>query len=137
MAARPDGLSQMAFAGTWRTEEERVFALADEAGRGEVVDERPIHLLVEIEIKPVERAIPIAEAGLFVAAFKEPVLPPLQLVTDERGHEVEGRELLRLRVTQPGFEDVGHPREPEFAEGVIEFDEIHGRSPVLRSMRSR
>ena len=67
----------MALAGAGRAEEERVFALADEAGRSQLVDERPIHLLVEIQIKPVERVIRITEASLFMAPGKEPVLPPL------------------------------------------------------------
>ena len=29
------------------------------------------------------------------------------------------------------------PGEPEFAECLVEFDEIYDGSPVLRSMRSR
>ena len=49
-----DRLREMAFAGAGRAEEERVFALADEAGRRQLVDQRAIHLLVEIKIKPVE-----------------------------------------------------------------------------------
>jgi hypothetical protein len=40
----------MAFAGTGRAKKHRVLALGDEARRDELVDERPIHLLVEIEI---------------------------------------------------------------------------------------
>ncbi len=36
-----------------------------------------------------------------------------------------GVELLRLRLAQAGFEDVGHAGEAEFAERAIEFDEIH------------
>lgn len=118
-------------------EKERVFALADEAGRRQFVDERPIHLLVEIKIEPVERAVGVAKARLFMAPFKEPVLPALQFVTDEGGDEVERGELLGLRLTQPRFEDRRHAGEAKFSERVIEFDEIHGRSPVLRSMRSR
>ena len=101
------------------------------------MDERAIHLFVEIEIKPVERAVGVAEAGLLVPPVKEPVLPSLQLVTDEDRHEVERREPLRLRVTQPGLKDVGHLREAEFSKGEIEFDERHVGSPVLRSIRSR
>ena len=36
-----------------------------------------------------------------------------------------GRELLGLGLAEPGFEDVGHAGEAEFAERAIEFDEIH------------
>ena len=85
----------------------------------------------------VERAIGIAEARLFMAPVEQPILAPLQFVTDERGDEVQGHEFLRLGLAQPGVEDVGHAREAECAERVVEFDQIHGRSPVLRSMRSR
>jgi hypothetical protein len=72
-----------------------------------------------------------------MSPFKEPVLPTLQFVTDEGGDEVEWGEFLGLRLAQPRFEDRRHTGEAEFPERVIEFDEIHGRSPVLRSMRSR
>ena len=58
-----DRLREMALAGARRAEEERVFALADEAGGGELVEQRAIHLLVEVEIEAVERAIGIAEAA--------------------------------------------------------------------------
>ena len=36
-----------------------------------------------------------------------------------------GVEPLGLRLAEAGFEDGGHAGEPELAEGVIEFDEIH------------
>ena len=104
---------------------------------GEVVDQGAIHLLVEIEIKAIERAIGIAEAGLFVPPLEQPILSAQELVGDQRRHEIDRREAIGLRLTQAGFEDRGHAGEAEFAERVIEFDQIHGRSPVLRSMRSR
>ena len=37
---------------------------------------------------------------------------------------------LGLRLAQARLEDVGHAGEPELAERVIEFDEIHVGSPV-------
>lgn len=132
-----DRLGEMALAGAGWAKEKGIFALADEARGGEVVNERAIHLFVEIEIKPIERAVRVAEALLLVAAVKEPVLSPLRLVAHERGDEVDRRQLLRLRVAQPGLEDIGHPREAEFSQREIEFDERHVGSPVSRSMRSR
>ena len=72
-----------------------------------------------------------------MAALEQPVLAALQLVGDERGDEVERRQLLGLGLAQAGFEDVGHAGEAELAERAIEFDEVHVGSPVLRSMRSR
>jgi len=55
----PDGLGEMALAR--RSEEQDVVALCDEADRGELVDEGAIHLLVEVEVEAVERAIGVAE----------------------------------------------------------------------------
>ena len=45
-----------------------VFPLPDETASGELVDRRAIHLLVEIEIEGVERAIGIAETRPLVPA---------------------------------------------------------------------
>ena len=132
-----DGLREVALAGAGWAEKERILPLGDEARGGELVDERAIHLLVEIEIKIVERAIGIAKARQLVPALEQPVLSAVQFVGHERGHEVDGRHLLGLGLAQAGFEDGGHAREPQLPEGPIEFDEIHSESPVLRSMRSR
>ncbi len=132
-----EGLRQMALPGAGRAEEERVFALLDEAAGGQLVDERPIHLLVEIEVEAVERAIGIAEARLLGAPLEQPVLPAQELVTDERGDEVERGQAFRLRLAESGLQHAGHAREAELTERAIEFDKCHGVSPVVRSMRSR
>ena len=84
-----DGLRQMAFPRPWWPEKERIFALRDKATGGQVVDERAIHLLVEIKVKAIERAIGIAEAGLFVPALEEPVLSTQELVGHQRRHEID------------------------------------------------
>jgi hypothetical protein len=41
----------MAFASAGRAEEEHVLSLADEARGGELVNERTIHLLVEVKVE--------------------------------------------------------------------------------------
>lgn len=105
--------------------------------RAEIVDQRAVHLLIEIEIKGVERAVGIAKARLLKPPGDQPILPTQELVTDQGGDEIDRRLLLRLRLKQADLQDIGHAREPEFAERVIEFDEIHVGSPVWRSMRSR
>ena len=124
-----DRLGEMALAGAGRAEEEHVLALGDEARGGELVDERAIHLLVEIEVEGVERAVGVAEARQLVAALEQPVLSALEFVGDERGDEIDGRHLFGLRLAQAGFEDGGHAGEPQLPEGAIEFDEIHCGSP--------
>ena len=118
-------------------EQERVLALGDEAGGGELEDEGAVDLLVEGEVEAVERAVGVAEAGLLVAPGEQAVLAALELVGDERGDEVERRHLLDLSLLQARFEQVGHSGEAQLAQRLVEFDEIHDGSPVLRSMRSR
>ena len=49
-----DGLRQVALPRPWWPEKERVLALRDEAAGGQLVDQRAVHLLVEIEIEGVE-----------------------------------------------------------------------------------
>jgi hypothetical protein len=87
----PDRLRQMALAGAWRSEEEDVLTLGDEARGGELVDERAIHLAVEIKVKGIERALGIAKSGELVTAFEQAVLAPAEFVGDERGHEIDRR----------------------------------------------
>src|SRR5687767_7622196 len=127
----------MALAGPGWTEQEHVLALRDEAGGGELVDERAIHLLIEIKVKRVERALRVAKARELVAPLEQTVLPPAEFVRDEGGDEIDRRHLFSLRLSQPRLQDCRHPGETELAERTIEFDEIHDGSPVVRSMRSR
>ena len=132
-----DGLGNVALARTGRAEKQSVFALGDEAGGGELEDEGAVDFLVEGEVEAVEGAVGVAESGLLVAPGEEAVLTALELVGDERGDEVDGGHLLDLGLLQARVEDIGHAGEAQLAEGLVEFDEIHEESPVLRSMRSR
>ena len=63
------------------------------------MDDGAVHLLVEIEIEGIERAIRIAETRLLVPALEEPVLPTEQLVGHEHRHEIDRCKLFRLGVT--------------------------------------
>ena len=64
-----DGLGQMTFPGPGWAQKERVFPLRDEAAGCQLVDQRAVHLLVEIEIEGIERASGIAKARQFVATL--------------------------------------------------------------------
>ena len=121
-----DRLREMTLAGAGRAEEEDVLALQDEAAGGQVVDQRAVHLLVEIEIEGVERAI--GDRGSAPAGCRRAMSRSCrrtQFVADERGDEIDGRLLLGLRLAEARVEACGHAGEPELAERVIEFDEIH------------
>ena len=120
-----DRLGEMALAGAGRAEEERVFALRDEAAGGELEDEGPVELLVEVEIEGVEGLVGVAEAGVGPPAGEEPILAADELIADERRDEVERRQPFGLRLAEPGLQDVGHAGEAELAEGAIEFGQGH------------
>ena len=70
-----DGLREMAFAGARWAKKQRVFMFGDEIGCGEVKDETPVHLLVEVEVEVVERDLRIAELGFFSPTFQQTIAP--------------------------------------------------------------
>ena len=125
-----DRLGQMALAGARWPKEKDVLALLNETGGGQLVDQRPVHLLVEIQIKGVQRAVGIAEARVLDPPRDQAVLAADQFIADEGGDQVNGRLLLRLRLAEPRVEDVGHAGEAQLAEAGIELDKVHVGSPV-------
>ena len=128
----PGGPSRSA-SSRWATKR----AVASSKTRARWATEGAVDLLVEGEVEAVERAVGVAEAGLLVSSGEQAVLAALELVGDERSDEVERCHLLDLSLLQARFEDVGHAGEAQLAQRLVEFDEIHDGSPVLRSMRSR
>ena len=58
------GPGQKGFSRPWWAEKERIFPLRDEAAGGQLVDQCPVHLLVEIEIESIKGAFRITEARL-------------------------------------------------------------------------
>ena len=88
----------MAFSRPWWSEKQRVLTLRDEAPRRKLVDQRAIHLLVEIKVKVIEGRVRVAKARLFVPPLEQPVLPTQELVGHERRHEIDRRQLLGLGV---------------------------------------
>jgi len=69
---------------------------------------------VEVTIKAIERAIGMAEAGLFVTALEEPVLSTQELVRHQRRDEIDRRRCGTLATaTGWNFRDpsVGNPGE--------------------------
>ena len=92
--------------------------------------------LLKANSRRTER-VGVSESGLLVSPGEQLVLAALEFVGDERGKQVDRCHLLGLGLEQAGFEDIGHSREAQLAQRLVEFDEIHARSPVLRSTRSR
>lgn len=113
--------------------------LGDEAAGGEFKDQPAVHRLVEVEVERVEGLAAVAEAGLRDAAVEEPVLAAQELVLDERGEKVDGRQLGALGLKQARLEASGHAGAAELAEGALQFDEVHVgiSSWVFRAITSR
>jgi hypothetical protein len=112
--------------------------LGDPAGGGELEDERPIHLLVEVEVERVEPLADVAEAGELDPAFEEAVLAAEQFVRHEPGEEIDRGQLLGLRFEQAGFEAGGDAGAAELAQGALEFEDVQElASRALRAMTSR
>jgi hypothetical protein len=68
--ALPDGLRQVAFAGSAGAKKQRVFALIDECAGGQVEHQAAIHLRIEGEVEVIESPVGIAKGGLFTAALE-------------------------------------------------------------------
>ena len=83
-----------------------------EARGGEVVDQGPVHLAVEVEVEAGERAFGVPKTSLLRASLEEAVLPAQELVRDDGRDEIEGGCLLALRLVQACLDGVGHAREP-------------------------
>jgi hypothetical protein len=107
-----DGLREMALTSTGRAEKKRIFPLLDEARGGEFVDQRAVHLLVEIEIEAVKRAVGITEACLFVPPLEEPILSAHEFVGDEHGDEVRAS-------VKAKFDDTGRDMKRDGGLGLL------------------
>ncbi len=132
-----DRLREMTLARAGRSEKQHVLPLADEARRREVVDHGAIHLLVEIKVKGIERALGVSKACELVAALEQAVLATAEFIRHQGRHEVNGRQVVGLRLVQARLEDRRHAGQAELTKRAIEFDEVHCESPVVRSIRSR
>lgn len=100
--------------------------LGDEAPRGEVFeDEPPIHLLVELEVKHMQRLAGIAEAGLLDAPVEEAILTAEEFIADEPAEEVERRRAVGLGFEEARLKAGGHVGAAEVPEGALEFEQLH------------
>jgi hypothetical protein len=138
MTARPMAWARWLLPVPGRPRKERVLPLGDEAAGGELEDEGPVHLLVEVELEGVEGLPGVAEAGVLDPALEQPVLALEQLVLDEGREKVDRGQRLGLGLEQTPFEPGGHAGAAELAEGALQFDERHeGTSWVLCAITAR
>ena len=82
--------------------------MSDPACRGQIEDQIAVHLGVELEVEVVQALVGIAELRLFVASLQQPLAAAGQFIRDQRGDQVDGRHVLRLRLQQARFQHGGH-----------------------------
>jgi hypothetical protein len=78
------------------------------SSRGKIEDQTAIDLGIEAKVKVVERAIGIAEAGLFAPALQQAVCAARELVRDQARDQIDRSHGFGLRLAQPGFEHSCH-----------------------------
>src|SRR5882757_11424440 len=114
--AAADRLGEMALAGAWRPEKQRVLVLGDEVTGGELVDGPAVHLLVELEVEVVEGLVRFAEVSVLRASLEQAIGATSELIGDEHGHQVDGSHVFGLRLQQATLEDGGHTAQAELLE---------------------
>src|SRR6202521_587916 len=92
----PDGLRQVAFPSASGAEEQSIFALADERSRGQIEDQTAIHLGIKSEVEVVERAVGIAETGLFAAPVQQTVGAAREFIGNQTRDQIDGRHRFGL-----------------------------------------
>ena len=106
-----DRLREMTLAGAGRAQKEGIIVLGHVARGGELVDEGPVHLLVEVEVEGVQALADVTEAGLGEPAVEQAILPADEFVLHEAGKEVDRGKLLGLGFEQPGSRPVAIPEQ--------------------------
>src|SRR5215831_12083393 len=97
----------MTLAGARRSKKQCVLTAGNKVSSGQVEHHAAIHLLVEAEIKVVERRMLVTKAGLLTAALQQTVTASSQLIRDQGGKQIDG----------------GHG----FGLGLLQTDLQHGR----------
>src|SRR5205814_5517812 len=83
---------------------QRVFMFGDEVGGGEVEDEAPVHLLVEVEVEVVECLLRIAKLPGVFAALQQTVTVTIQFIGDQAGDQIDRRHALGLSLMETCFQ---------------------------------
>ena len=112
-----DGLRAVTFAAARRTKKQGVFAPSDPAGGGQIEDQTAIHLGVELEVEVIQLLVGVAELRLLVAPLQQPLAAAGKFVGDQRGDQVDGRHVLRLRLQQACFQHGGHAAQAQLHQG--------------------
>ena len=114
--------------------------MSDPVRGGQFEDQIAIHPGIELEVEVIQALVCIAELRLLVASLQQPLAAAGQFIGDQRGDQVDGRHVLRLRLQKAGFHHCGHAAQAQLYQGAIEFDQVHGlvSSKLMRCwIRSR
>ena len=91
-----DSLSQVAFSGAGRTQEQSILMFGDKASRSQIEDQRAVELFVEGELKVLQGLLRITELSLFLAAFEQSVTTAGKFIGDQAGDQIDGGHRLGL-----------------------------------------
>src|SRR5437899_8679273 len=94
--------------------------------------------LLKSKSKVSSRLAASRKARLLQVPFEEPILPADELVLDEAREEIDGGQLLGLRLEQADLQPGRDARAAELAQGALQFDDVHEvTSWIFRAMTSR
>ena len=133
-----DGLREMTFPRSPRTEKQGIVALPDEATGGQIEDQAAVHFRVEGEVEVIESRVRIAEARLLAPAFEQPVTAAGEFIRHQAGDQIDRRHGFGLGLAQTGLQHRGYAAESELPQSTFQFRDIHSLgSLVLSWIRSR
>jgi len=122
-------LCAVALAASGWTEKKGIFALPDPVCSGQFEDQVAIHPGIELEVEVVQTLVGVTELRLLVAPLQQSLAAAGQFIRDQRGDQVDGRHVLRLRLQKAGLHHCGHAAQAQLYQRAIEFDQVHGLVP--------
>jgi hypothetical protein len=119
-----DGLCQVAFADSGRSDEEDILGVFGEAPGGELVDLGTIDRGVEAEVEAVEGAF-FTEGGGFVATGDHALMSDIEFVLEEEFEELFVGEVVASGFLQAQVESRGEAAQAQFLEGLVKTWMVH------------
>ena len=113
-----NGLCDVAFAHSRRSDQEYVFGLLGEASAGELVDLLAVDALIEAKIKALECAF-IAKGGAFGAPLDGALFADIEFVLEDQFEELFVREVVADRLLKPQVEAGSETAEAQLRECLV------------------
>ena len=94
--------------------------------RGQIEDQTPVHLWVELEVEVIEQLVWVTELRLLMASLQQPFAAASKFVGDQDGDQIDGGHAFRLRLPKTRFHHRSHAAQAQLDQGANEFDQVHG-----------